>query len=143
MSQLHLFVSRRDTMLRSTLGHCITFVKGEPTHVPKALHPLALEKGMLPCDAKGRELDLEAVAAAVPQEVKLLVAPETAEDRAEAILKILKAMIERNVSSDFGAGGMPKPEAVKFALGWHVDTKEVRKVWTDNRELLLTGKKGD
>lgn len=143
MSQLHHFVARRDMMLRTTLGHCITFVKGEPTHVPKALHSLALEKGLMPCDPKGKELDLEAVAAAVPQEVKLLVAPETAEDRSVAILKVLKAMIERNASTDFGAGGMPKPEAVKLALGWHVDAKEVRKVWSDNRQLLLVGRKDD
>lgn len=139
----HFFVSRRDQMVRTTHGACITFEKNKPTHVPKALHSIVLEKGILPCNDTGKELDLEKAAAAVPQEVQLLVAPETAEERGEAILKILKALVERNNSADFGASGIPKQDAVLTALGWAVDAKEIRQVWNANRQELLTGKKAD
>lgn len=139
--KLNYFVSRRDFMLRSTLGHVITFEKGKPAHVPKALHSLALEKGLLPCDKDGKELDLEAASAVAPEEVKVLVAPEDAEEREEAVLKILKLLVERNNSADFGGGGIPKPEAVSQALGWRVDTKEVRTVWNKHRQALLVKEK--
>lgn len=140
MPKQHYFVSRRDFMLCSKEGACITFEKGKPTHVPKALHSEVMEKGIMPCDEKGQELDLEKAIAAAPAEIKVMVAPEDAADRAAAILEVLKQLVARNKSIDFGASNQPKAEAVRLALGWPVDQKEVRKVWEDNRRLLLVGK---
>lgn len=137
----YLFVARRDYMLRTTQGACLTFEKGVPTHVPKQLHSLALEKGLLPCDEAGKEVDVAAAHEVMPAELKLLQAPESAEDRNAAILKALTEIVKRNSSKDFGGNNIPNVDSVVLALGWRVDAKEIRNVWNTHREFLLTGKR--
>lgn len=139
----HYFVAARDMMLRSTLGYVLTIKKGEPTHIPKVLHTLALEKGLTPCDKDGRPLELEEAQKVVPPEPVRLKAPEDAEERKAAILAVIKDMVARNSSADFGGGGLPKTDAVRLALGWHVDSKEIAQIWNANRRVLLTGKTKD
>lgn len=143
--QQHLFVSNRSQTVRTTLGHSVTFVKGKATHVPKALHHLMVEKGILPCDDAGKpipEKGEEAVEAAAAADAPKL-APDTAEERNEAIERAIRAIVERNSPKDFNAGGMPSPEAVGSAVGWKTDTKEVRSVWVRVRPELLAGGKVD
>lgn len=137
LPQQHYFVSNKDMFLASTLGHSLTFKKGKATHVPKALHSLAMEKGLLPCDKSGKELDLAGARDVVQQEPEQLVEPTDAEDRAEAILDVLKKIVARNNTRDFGGNNRPTVSAVTLALGWQTDAKEINKVWDANRETLL------
>jgi hypothetical protein len=143
--QMNFFVSRRNITVRSTQGAAISFEKGVPTHVPRHLQSVVAEKGILPCDAKGVELDIDAVAAAVqPDEKPAPSGPETAEERQDAIKGAIKGIVKRNASADFGAGGTPRADAVTLALGWRVDQKEVRQAWVAMRpDLLNPGGKRD
>lgn len=142
MSVAHMFVSRRDFMLRTTLGHCISFEKNKPTHVPKALHALALEKGILPCDDAGQELELASAQDVAAPEAPKLEVPEDAEARQDAIKNVCREIAKRNKSSDFNAGGTPRADSVTLALGYRVDQKEVRQAWVVLRPELL-GKKDE
>lgn len=138
MAQQHLFVSRRTINVATPFGQTISFEKGKPTHVPKQLHSFMIEKGILPCDAKGEELDLEAAGAVTqPDEPARLSAPEDADERLDAIKTVVRAIAERNNAADFNAGGTPKADAVSLALGWKADQREVRQAWVALRPELL------
>lgn len=125
------FVSNRDIVVRSVHGHAIEFKKGVPTYVPRVMHSECLEKGILPVEAG----DLDKVVED-PKGPKL--APEDGMERADQILEVIKAIVKRNVSTDFTGGGHPSAEAVSASVGWKVDQKEVKDVWVKNREKVLT-----
>lgn len=132
----HYFVSNRKIVVTSTQGAAIGFEKGVPTHVPKFMHAAVLEKGILPCDDKGKVLDAEAAPEVAP-EVKVLLAPEDAEERNAAIERAVREIFKRNSPADFTAGGTPSEKAVSLSLGWKVDQKEVRAVWVKVRPTLM------
>lgn len=137
--QESLFVSQRNFTLRSTLGHSVTFARGKATYVPKALHALAVERGILPCDADGKPIPEkgEEIVEEVEAQSKVVLAPSTREARDEAIEAACRSMVKTNNAKDFTAGGTPNAEAVSFSVGWKVDQKEVRAVWTRIRPELL------
>jgi hypothetical protein len=140
----YYFLSRRTFMLRTKEGQCLSFEAGKPTHVPKLLHSLAMEKGLVPCDAAGKELDLVTASeanAASTEEFRPAQAPENADERNAAILRVVKAIVARNDSKDFGGNARPRAEAVSFALGWRVDPKDLNRLWDQHRAEILTGKK--
>lgn len=130
------FESNRDIVHRSTLGHAIEFKKGVPTDVPNihALHSELMAIGIMPV-----ENDKEAAQTSVT-EVAPDAVPDDAETRNEAILGAIKKMLNRNNSADFTGGGHPRAEAISFSVGYKVDQKEVRDVWTKHRENLLAEK---
>lgn len=143
--QMHYFVTNRNITVATTAGAAIAFEKGKPTHVPKFMHESVQEKGALPCDKDGKVTE----ASDAPEEPTaaagsgLLLAPEDAESRNEAIEKTIRAIVERNAAPDFTAGGMPSAGAVSLALGWRVDQKEVRPIWVKIRPELLTAGKAE
>jgi hypothetical protein len=122
--------------ITSTRGASVFLKKGVPTHVVRHMHAAVLEKGALPCDELGKTLDAEG-APEVEEGPKVMIAPEDAEARAEAIEKVSREFVKRNSSKDFTAGGTPSASAVSLALGWKVDQKEVRTVWMKIRPELL------
>jgi hypothetical protein len=127
MPKQYYFVSNRNVVISSILGYAIEFKKGEPTHVPRRMHATVMEKGIVPCDIRGAALDVADIEAT--PEAKVLLAPEEAEDRAPAIRGVIDAIVKRNSSNDFSAGGVPSASAVTAALGWKVDAKEIRPIW--------------
>lgn len=133
--QLHYFISNRTINVGSNQGASIAFEKGKPTHVPRFMHGIVMEKGILPCDKDGKPLDAESAPTA--DEKPVLTAPEDAEGRNDAIEKVCREMVKRNTPADFTAGGTPNATAVSFALGWKVDQKEVRAVWVKIRPEML------
>jgi hypothetical protein len=140
--QLFYFVSNRDFVLGGSLGHRIAFEKGQPTHVPKIMHAMALEKGILPCTKEGKPLDTPQIYS--PEEAKVVLAPEDADERSEAIVKAMKAIVKRNNAKDFTSGSTPSASAVSLAVGWKVDPKEARQVWDKHRhDILETSGKGE
>lgn len=126
----YMFVANRDITIVSTQGYSLSFKKGEPLHVPRAMHAEVMEKGVLPVD----QADAEAVTAA--QEPKVLIEPEDAEERKDKIREVVVAMAKRNSPKDFSAGGVPLATAVSLALGWKADPKEVRAVWAEVKPTL-------
>jgi hypothetical protein len=135
-----LFVSNRNVTIASTLGAAIFFEKGIPTHVPRSMHGLVMEKGVLPCDKDGKALDVEKVVEEIEQETKVKSAPEDADERQDAITKVLRGIVASNKSSDFTAAGTPSAQAVSLSLGWKVDQKEVRLAWVKARPVLIGDK---
>jgi hypothetical protein len=133
----YLFVSNRDISVTSILGYSIFFEKGVQTHVPRAMHAEVIEKGILPVEEDGK-ISVEAIDKMTSPDIKIVLAPETAEDRNEAIAEAVKAIVKRNDSRDFTSGGVPSAVAVTAALGWKVDPKEVRNVWATLRANLKT-----
>lgn len=125
----HYFVSNRNINIGSTSGHSIRFKKGVPCHVPRLMHKEVLEKGCIPCDAKGTPLDLSKVEDPSPK-AEVILAPEDATERADAIMTVIESLVERNNPADFTAGGVPSATAVTAALKWKVDAKEIRPIWS-------------
>lgn len=131
----NLFVSNRNMNITSTQGYSIDFVKGEPTHVPPAMHAAAMERGAMPCDEKGETLDV--AQSPVKEEPKILLAPEDADERNAKILEVVTALAKRNNPKDFSAGGVPRAASVSASLGWRVDQGEVTAVWRAHKAAIL------
>lgn len=133
----YFFVSHRDITITSTLGYSLAFEKGKPMHVPRAMHPEVMEKGIMPCDAKGNALDAPEAAAISPDAPKVLVSPEDPEERKDAIKTVLQALVDRNDPHDFSASGIPSSGAVTAALGWKVEPKEIRPIWQEMKPGIV------
>jgi len=136
----YLFVANRDITVTSTLGITLAFAKGVPTNVPRPMHAIVLEKGILPCDPEGNTLGVEAIEDPQPK-VRLLVAPEDADERNDKILDAIKALVQNNDAKNFSAGGVPSYQAVSAALGWRVDAKEIRPIWAKYKPEMMAGAK--
>lgn len=133
----NLFVSpHRSINVGSTLGHSIAFKKGEPTYVVREMHALVMEKGCFPCDEKGKILDVEETPAPVETETKVKISPEDPAERKAAILAVVKALVEENNPHNFSGGGVPSAQSVTAALGWKVDQREIRVIWTELKPEL-------
>jgi hypothetical protein len=135
----YFVVPHRNLNVSTTEGHVITFEKGKPTHVPRAAHQAVINRGAIPCDAKGTPMAEPAESAVEVAEKEsssdTMVAPPklTAEERAERIWKAIDILVEQNQSSDF-ANGTPKAEAVASLVKFRTDQKEVRKVFVEWRK---------
>jgi len=136
--QLYHFISNRNVTVGGMNGRRIAFAKGKPTHVPRTMHALIMERGILPCTADGKVLETPEAAVVDPEAPRVLLAPETQEERDDAMKVVFKAIVEKNNAKDFAGGGTPGATAVSAALGWRVDQKEVRALWTKVRSEFLT-----
>lgn len=137
---MQMFVSNRDYVLRSIhSGMAIAFKAGEPMALPRSMHEEAINKGILPV-SDGVASAAETQTAMTPAEPKIVLPPDSADVREDQILDGIKAIVKRNVASDFTANGTPSANTLTAALGWKVDGKEVRKVWEKNRQQILADK---
>lgn len=111
------FVLNRDHVLASTFGHSISFLKGQPTHVPPALYSEAIGVGAIPEDE-------------LPQEgTQRTDEPQEPHLREKAMFAVFERLVLANKSNDFTAGGMPRDKAMERELGWSVDGKETAEAW--------------
>lgn len=138
---LYLFKSNRDITITSLRGYSIAFKKGEPTHVPKAMHNEVIERGILPVDEDGNmdPTKLDEIGEATDNKITLKLAPETQEDRNAALRQVFTSLVKANRSGDFTAGGVPSAAVVSNVLGWRVDQKEIRPVWNDFKAETVKG----
>lgn len=139
--EVYMFVANRDVNVTSLKGYSFNFEKGIPQHVPKACHTEMIERGILPV-AKDGTPDLEQVAALAKEndpKVRIVLAPETNEDRADGIRSALLKIADRNNAADFTSGGIPSPAAVSTALGWRVDGKEIKPIWQEIKVAMNAG----
>ena len=114
------FVLARNHTHRSTYGHIINFVKGEPTFVPPVCHREVFAIGALPVkdtiDPLGDEVQPK---------------PElTGDERRDQLVAAFKILQERNARGDFTGQGVPSIPALKKLIDdFEPDKPEVVNVW--------------
>ncbi len=114
------YVLNRTHTHRSTHGHIINFVKGQPVYVPPVCVQEVLMFGAEPTDGDRPDLledlpHLEKAPEGVEREVALLTAFELLENR--------------NQRGDFTGQGRPAPKVLREICGFDVDTRERDAVW--------------
>lgn len=115
-------VLNRDYTLTTTKGHSVSFVKGEPTHVPAAVYADAIAIGAQPAD--GSDPD-------VLKDEKKTAAPNDPAERNPLILSAILKIVENNERKDFTAAGSPTVKAVERELGFDVDGREIAHMWQE------------
>jgi hypothetical protein len=121
------YILNRNHTHRSTHGHIIQFVKGQPTYVVPICEKEVLAFGAEPCE--GEKLDL------LDDMPHLPVAPQGA-DREAALFVAFEMMEERNQRGDFTGQGRPHPKVLREIVGFDVETRERDTTW----EAYLTKK---
>jgi hypothetical protein len=117
------FTLHRNHTLRTTLGHCITFQKGVPTHVPEKLHKEVIAIGGVPEDPAflQRLEDSEEIVRKDP-----VMNPDM---RQKTIRDALMTMKERNLRGYFTAQGVPSLKQLEMLCGFEVDKLERDRLW--------------
>lgn len=119
------FVLNRNYTHSSTLGHTIEFKRGEPTHVPDALHSEVLRLGAEPVDGDVDALELEAaVKSRGPQ----------GSDRLALITAAIEDIVKANQREDFTSGGEPTTAAITTKVGFTVGAEERNDAWAQYRK---------
>lgn len=113
------FVLNRNYVLRSLNGHIISFVKGEPVHVPPVCAKEAQLIGAECIDEKLDILDPEATP----------FVPLTADERREALVAAFQMLEERNEPKDFTGNGIPSKAALVKIVEFDTDKKEFEPLW--------------
>lgn len=121
-----MFTLNRAYTLRSTLGHIVNFVKGEPVYVPPALINEVVAIG-------AERSDGEAVDVLGPEEV--VAAPMTLDERTTLINDAFATIVGVNDADDFTAQGIPKVGVVEKMTGTKFDKNEVMTAWQKFREV--------
>lgn len=117
------FVLQRNFTMRTRLGHCITFQKGVPTHVPPLLHREAIAIGAIPED-QALIQQMEERDEVIKRDP--VMNPEL---RDTAILGALRTMRERNLRGYFNAQGLPSLKQIEILCGFEVDKHERDRIW--------------
>lgn len=112
------FILNRDRTVVSAFGHSVSFKKGEPAHVPPEMYPEVIAAGAVPEEELAED--------AIPKADH----PTDPGEREAAIFEAFEALVLRNDSSDFTAGGSPKESVVNAAVGFKVPAKEREAAWT-------------
>lgn len=120
------FVLNRTHTLRTTNG-VITFVKGEPTHVPPDMHRDAVSIGAVRAD--GADVDTsEPVVEAKPVIHGL--------ERQDELFAAFALIMEKNDSKEFTGQGVPTVKAVEKIVSFDVDRSEVVEGWAEYKVKL-------
>lgn len=116
------YVSYRDFVVSSVMGHSIEFKKGVPTACPPTMHAELIAIGIMPEEPMVEEPVDEATQA--PQDP---VAYEA------AVFAAFDKIVLRNTREDFTGTGVPHLGPMEKALGWKIDSKArdaLYKKWT-------------
>lgn len=129
------FVLNRNHTHRSTMGHVISFKKGEPVYVPPVCR-----KEVVALGAECTDEAFDSAAEALGEEKH--VAPElTPVERAQKMREAFEVLLEKNQRQDFTGGGMPTPRAIERETQLVVDRTELTPVWLAYKEeKALEGK---
>jgi hypothetical protein len=113
------FITNRDKVLSSVLGHTIEFKKDVPTFVPKELWAEVQAIGAIP------EEDL-------PETVKAETAePDDPTSRKKLIFDGFKALVEGAQRESFSAVGTPHVKAIAAQIGFVLEAKERDALWQE------------
>lgn len=119
------FVLNRSHTLRTTNG-VITFVKGQPTSVPRDMERDAVSIGAVPVDGEFDTSD------PVTPEKPVLHGIE----REEELYAAFALIAEKNDSKEFTAQGVPTIKAVEKIVSFDVDRSEVVEAWGEYKIKL-------
>lgn len=115
------FVLNRNYTHRSTHGHVVNFVKGEPVYIPPILVREVTAFGAEPVD--GPRADLLEPESPPPETVP------SGDDRTVLLNAAFDTIQARNQRGDFGANGRPSTKVLKELLGFEVTAAERDAVW--------------
>ncbi len=113
----------RDHVLVTNSGLSFGFKKGVPLFVPRQYVDIATMLGAEPCDED------TAVEAAAQREQRDAEAAKAAR-RGSDIEAAIKMLVDRNMPSDFTAGGKPNMKAVESIVGYDCSRDEVDHVFS-------------
>lgn len=113
------FTLHRNYVLRTTKGHTINFVKGEPVWVPPMCVPDAVAIGAV---AKDEGVDV------LGEEEKPVVVLSP-EERTAKIREAFETMLNRSERSDFTASGLPHAKRLSEMVGFEVGNRERDAEW--------------
>jgi hypothetical protein len=117
------YVLNRTYTHRSTLGHIVNFVKGQPVWVPPALEREVTQFGADPVE--GTKLDI------LDPDAKQLPLAPAGDERKNQILAVYAQLEARNQRGDFTGQGRPNLAIMKELLGFEVITRERDDIWED------------
>lgn len=115
----------RDKTVASTLGHMITFKKGETVEVPMVMVRSCAEVGAERVDGKDAIVE-------IVEDIK--AQPIDPGERLEDIGKVLEEIVTRNDTQEFTAAGVPHVKVVSKYVGYRVDKTEVVAAWKARAE---------
>ncbi|RLC97721.1 MAG: hypothetical protein DRI46_12500 [Chloroflexi bacterium] len=104
-------------------GYVVRFIRNKPTIVPDSVVEEAIERGAGFCG----EDESYVPGVTVEEATKPVYGPE----RKALLLKVCRAMKEKNAPDDFTATGAPKLKAVMEAAGFELDRSEINIAWTE------------
>lgn len=117
------YTLNRNYVLRSVLGHSVSFSKNIPTFVPSIIEREALSIGAERVDgARPDMLDPEPPAQRPPM---------TPDDVRQQIKTAFALIVERNDPKEFTAAGVPMVKAVEKLIGFDVDRSDVIEAWAE------------
>lgn len=121
-----LFVLNRDLVVWADDGtHCIAFKKGEPVKVPSKMKTKVLSLG-----AEAADDDTKTAVDKV-EESEQTGAPVDPEERKEALVSVLEAVLAENNNKHFTATGRPKVAVVINKVGFETTSKELEPLWDE------------
>jgi hypothetical protein len=112
------FTLHRNFTLRTTKGHTINFVKGQPIWVPPACVP-----------------DAVAIGAVSEEEVSVLgdepkpVTTLSPDERQKKLFAAFETLLSRNERGDFSASGLPNTRKLEDLCGFDVPNRERDAAW--------------
>jgi len=119
------YVLNRNYVLRTTMGHSVSFEKGVPTFVPKLVEREAVLIGAECVGSKNPDvLD--------PEEV--VVPPLSPDERQEQLVAAFELIRERNDSKDFTGASVPTVAAVRRVVDFDADRNEITAAWAEYRQ---------
>lgn len=125
-----LFTLHRNYILRTTKGHSIRFIKGQPVNVPTVCVEDAVAIGAQAVDAQDGDI--------LGEENK----PQpsmTSEERKAKVFEAFGVMKTRNERGDFTASGIPNAKRLPALLGFELTSKERDTYWMEYRALEQEG----
>lgn len=125
------FVTLRDIVHASKLGHSVEFKKGVPTYVPPALHNEVMAIGAVPED----EADLQSLVAAQDQKKEAINEPTEPTERKAAVFAAFEKIVLGGKREDFTSGGAPHGKAITEITGWPLPSKERDQLWPEFQQL--------
>ena len=114
------YVLNRDYALRSTRGHMLNFVKGQPTWVPPEMVKEVIAIGAEPVDGERPDV--------LPPEVVVAEAP-SGQEREDLIVEAIREVVTENDSKNFTAAGEPHVKVLEKILGFDIDAGERLAAW--------------
>jgi len=116
------FISNKDQIIRTRVGHSIEFKKGEPTHVPPEAWAEVQARGVIP------EEDLP------EPDISNKNEPDDPMQRKKVLMDAFEAIVLEGNRDDFMATGRPTLPSVFNRVKFKIDAKERDSLWDEYKQ---------